>query len=192
LKIAIDTAIPITPAFSRVQNFWQNGECANCMVATCIFAHLSWKRVMDSAYAPGRMLSSAGRGRGLRCQQPARLGLVGNGFSQPRYLLAVELVQRPELNRHVRRVLAFPVPALYLLPIHLDGDGEVRCRGVINIVGIQVQRLGVATVCIGRRRQEHDRKQQAPHRHSVGCLTKGRWVALLLRPVTACAPAGDP
>lgn len=56
LIMAMATAMPSTPPFSRVQNFWQNGEWANWIVATCILAHLSVNFVMESACAlePGR------------------------------------------------------------------------------------------------------------------------------------------
>ena len=49
---------------------------------------------------------------------------------------AVELVQRAKLDRHVRWILALPIPALHLLPVHLDGDGEVRCRGGVHLLRI--------------------------------------------------------
>ena len=77
------------------------------------------------ALCTGRRVDPRARDRSTTVvQQPARSRLVGQRLPEAADLLALELMQAAELDRHAGRILPGPEAAVDLLPVHLDGDLE--------------------------------------------------------------------
>ena len=77
------------------------------------------------ALCTGRRVDPRARDRSTTVvQQPARRRLVGQRLPEAADLLALELMQAAELDRHAGRILPGPEAAVDLLPVHLDGDLE--------------------------------------------------------------------